>query len=165
MQIDKELVSKLVQGKKASELLSETKDKLVTDLVAASQSVMNQVKACLAINDFDGAKVLLNVENQEEDKEEEESVELSSAEHSKEVEEAEEESGEDEEKKTELSEEVQEEAKVELSAINSFANSIEADLKSIDSEVAAIADREVSRKLGAKLQSMFDKVLQIKGDK
>jgi hypothetical protein len=164
MQVDKELVSKLVQGKKASELLSETKDKLVTDLVAASQSVMNQVKACLAINDFDGAKVLLNVESQEEDKEEE-SVELSSAEHSKEVEEAEEESGEDEEKKTELSEEVQEEAKVELSAINSFANSIEADLKSIDSEVAAIADREVSRKLGAKLQSMFDKVLQIKGDK
>lgn len=164
MQIDKDLVSKLVQGKKASELLSETKDKLVTDLVVASQSVMNQVKACLAINDFNGAKVLLNVESQEEDKEEE-SVELSSAEHSKEVEEAEEESGEDEEKKTELSEEVQEEAKVELSAINSFANSIEADLKSLDSEVAAIADREVSRKLGAKLQSMFDKVLQIKGDK
>jgi len=141
MKINKEDVKKILNGENSDEHLSESKDKLSADVVTAFQGVLSQIKACVKSKDLDGIAVLLSEHVQDEEQEEE---------------------IKDESQSEEVTEDYSEEAKIELSAMKSFANEIESDLNSLDNEIQGIKDRDVARRVGAKVQSLFDRIETLK---
>ena len=155
MKIDQELISKILKGEAipSKEESPSNSESLLTSTVMAYEKLVEGISRCIGVNDLDGAKMLLSTISQESV---EEAPSVNVEDNTEVTVEAE------TEEAVMLSAEEQEESKVELSAIQSFANSIESDLNEIDTEVAAIKDRDISRKVGAKLQVLFDKVLNVK---
>lgn len=152
VKLDKDIVAKLASGVKASEILLESREELVTSVVEATQGLMNQVKACLEANDVDGAKILLSMDSKE---------------GSKDVEEAEEESGEGEAKAELEEDEIEaEDHKEEEKKEDEDLDSIKLELQELSSYVASnVTDKSVRITLSGNIQELLRKTDSLKNNK
>ena len=141
MKINTDDVKKILNGEDSVENLSESKDKLSADVVTAFQGVLSQIKEYVKSKDYERLAVLLSEETQEDEKNEDDQEDAP---------------------KEEVKDDESEEAKIELSAMKSLANEIEGDLNALDTEIQGIKDRDVARRVGAKVQSLFDRIETLK---